>query len=100
MPHRLRPAVREPPPPTASQIYTTYPDSDLLGFGPPLDGESDADYISRAARESGDTLFVFCLREFTGDDCQTLAEADQRLDRAVRDLLAIKTGLTARPAFA
>lgn len=77
---------------TALDVYNAYPSSDLLGCGPPADGESDEDYVDRVEDEGGDTLFLFFLRELLSGahDEVTLEEAESRLARAKLDVEALE----------
>ena len=68
-------------------IYDAYPDQDLLPIEPPKPGETIGAFKLRA-EEAGDTLFLFLCRE--ADDEIDAEEYVARLDRAVRDIEAVR----------
>lgn len=77
-------------------IYEAYPDQDLLPIEPPQPGET-IDAFELRARDAGDTLFLFLCRE-AEDEIDT----DQyvgRLDRAIRDIEAVRAAFCEEPAI-
>jgi hypothetical protein len=68
-------------------LYEDYPDQDLLPIEPPQAGETIGRF-KRRAEEAGDTLFLFLCRE--ADDEIDIEEYIHRLDRALRDIDAVK----------
>jgi hypothetical protein len=78
-------------------IYESYPDQDLLPIEPPTPGEAIAAFKLRA-EEAGDTLFLFLCRE--ADDEIDAEEFIARLDRAVRDIEAVRAGFGVRAHLA
>jgi hypothetical protein len=79
---------------TATRIlYESYPDQDLLPIEPPKPGETIRQFKLRA-EDAGDTLFLFLCRE--ADDQIDAEEYIARLDRAARDIEAVRTGFSIR----
>ena len=68
-------------------LYSAYPDHDLLPIEPPQPGETIGEF-RRRAEEAGDTLFLFLCRE--ADDEIDADEYNARLDRAMRDIAAVR----------
>ncbi len=68
-------------------IYEAYPDNDLLPIEPPKSEETISAFASRA-EQAADTLFLFLCRE--ADDDIAAAEYLSRLDRAMRDIDAVR----------
>lgn len=68
-------------------IYQSYPDQDLLPIEPPKPGETIGEF-SRRARDAGDSLFLFLCCE--ADDQIDVAEYIKRLNRAVKDIAAVR----------
>ena len=68
-------------------LYEAYPDHDLLPIEPPKPGEAIGDFEVRA-RDAGDTLFLFLCRE--AEDEIDADEYLRRLDRAIRDIAAVR----------
>lgn len=78
------------------ELFDSYPDSDMLGCGPPRAAEALTDYKHRVARDGGDTLYLFLVRELVEDDtCLALDVALHRVSRAVADLQAVESHLQA-----
>lgn len=77
-------------------IYTLYPDSDLLGAPVPHVRERLDTYFKRAGKDFGDTLFLFLLNECCEEEEISFDEILRRLDRAVEDIQAIRDGLLKR----
>lgn len=71
----------------AKVIYEAYPDCDVLPIEPPRPGETIREFKIRA-EDAGDTLFLFLCRE--ADDDIDAREYVARLDRAIRDIQAVK----------
>ena len=69
-------------------LYGAYPDHDLLPIEPPHPGEPIGAFALRA-EQAGDTLFLFLCRE--ADDEIDAEEYLSRLDRALRDIDAVRT---------
>jgi hypothetical protein len=83
-------AKRNQWPTTAPRIlYEAYPDQDLLPIEPPKPGETISQFKLRA-EDAGDTLFLFLCRE--ADDEIDAEEFIARLDRAARDIEAVRIG--------
>ena len=76
-------------------IYHNYPDQDLLPIEPPKPGEAITAF-SRRAEDAGDTLFLFLCRE--ADDEIDAEEYVNRLDRAMRDIIAVREAFLAIPS--
>ena len=77
---------------TAAQIiYGAYPDHDLLPIKPPRVHET-INAFSIRAEEAADTLFLFLCRE--ADDRIDAREYAKRLDRAIRDVQAVRKAVT------
>jgi len=74
----------------AKILYRAYPDVDLLPIEPPAPGETISAFKLRA-EDAGDTLFLFLCRE--ADDDIDPQEYLDRLDRAIRDIEAVRHGL-------
>lgn len=73
---------------TAAQIiYGAYPDHDLLPIDPPRINETIGAFSIRA-EQAADTLFLFLCRE--ADDRIDAREYLNRLDRAIRDVQAVR----------
>ena len=68
-------------------LYEAYPDQDLLPIEPPQPGETIGAF-ARRAEQAGDTLFLFLCRE--ADDEIDASEYLARLDRAIRDIDAVR----------
>jgi hypothetical protein len=68
-------------------LYEAYPDQDLLPIEPPQPGETIAKFKLRA-EDASDTLFLFLCRE--ADDEIDAGEYIARLDRAMRDIAAVR----------
>lgn len=68
-------------------IYEAYPDNDLLPIEPPKPEETIGAF-ARRAEQAADTLFLFLCRE--ADDEIDAAEYLSRLDRAMRDIDAVR----------
>ena len=68
-------------------LYGAYPDHDLLPIDPPEPGETIGAFKLRAD-DAGDTLFLFLCRE--ADDEMDVEEYVARLDRAMRDIAAVR----------
>jgi hypothetical protein len=79
-------------------LYESYPDQDLLPIESPKPGETIAEFKLRA-EDAGDTLFLFLCRE--ADDEIDADEYIARLDRAMRDIEAVRAAFSAsaRPAL-
>lgn len=75
-------------------IYEAYPDSDLLPIEPPKPGEAIGAFEVRA-RDAGDTLFLFLCRE--AEDEIDADEYIGRLDRAIRDIEAVRAAFCEEP---
>ena len=71
----------------AGVIYEAYPDHDLLPIEPPRPEETVREFKARA-QNSADTLFLFLCRE--ADDQIDVHEYLARLDRAIRDIEAVR----------
>lgn len=69
-------------------IYDSYPDSDLLPWGPPKAVERVSDYKSRVKRDGCDPLFEFLC----GEACDDInaEEYVRRLNMAIRDIEAVR----------
>jgi len=76
----------------ARVLYEAYPDQDLLPIEPPHPGEPIGAF-ARRAEQAGDTLFLFLCRE--ADDEIDAEEYSSRLDRALRDIDAIRVACRA-----
>ena len=77
---------------TAAQIiYGAYPDHDLLPIEPPRSHETISAFSIRA-EQAADTLFLFLCRE--ADDRIGAREYTKRLDRAIRDVQAVRKAVT------
>lgn len=74
----------------AQILYRAYPDVDLLPLEPPASGETISAFKMRA-ESAGDTLFLFLCSE-ADDDIDPLEYRD-RLDRAIRDIEAVRHAL-------
>jgi hypothetical protein len=82
---------------TPKQVYDAYPDSDLLPFDPPEEGETCSDFRHRVGSEAlaSDTLFQFILFEVANDkDPVDLPTAVRRLQTAIGDLQAVIAGIS------
>ena len=75
----------------AEILYRAYPDVDLLPIEPPAPGETISAFEMRA-EGAGDTLFLFLCRE--ADDDIDPQEYLERLDRAIRDIEAVRDTLS------
>lgn len=76
----------------ARVLYEAYPDCDLLPIEPPHPGEPIGAF-ARRAEQAGDTLFLFLCRE--ADDDLDAEEYLSRLDRALRDIDAVRVACRA-----
>ncbi len=74
-------------------LYESYPDQDLLPIEPPKSSETISQFKLRA-EDAGDTLFLFLCRE--ADDEIDAEEYIARLDRAARDIEAVRLGFGVR----
>jgi len=75
-------------------IYEAYPDQDLLPIEPPKPGEAIGAFEVRA-KDAGDTLFLFLCRE--AEDEIDADEYVARLDRAIRDIEAVRAAFCEAP---
>jgi len=74
----------------AQILYRAYPDVDLLPIEPSAPGDTISAFKTRV-EDAGDTLFLFLCRE--ADDDIDPQEYLDRLDRAIRDIEAVRHAL-------
>ena len=82
---------------TPLQVWQAWNDNDLLGFDPPKEEETYAQYRDRIGDDvlSGDRLFHFVLAELCNEEL-SMDEANHRLQRTVNDLRKVKAVLDDR----
>ena len=73
---------------TLKDLYYAYPGSDLLGCAPP-DNISDEEFKQQVENGSGNTLFLFLVRELFGEPDLHINDMIERLFRAGDNVAAV-----------